>query len=514
MTMHSSVRIARRRWTTILLTTLILVLAAGVVHLVLPTSYAATTKIYVPGAIAENFEELPQGEAGVAARIETYADLATTPAVLDPVIEELGLGISAAQLAEDLDVEVPRGTSLLEITATADHAQPAADLANATVTSLRALVNQIEAPGDVPGSDAETRVELAVVQEAEPPARPQSPRAEIILGIGLGAGILLGIALAFLREAGDSSVRTPEDLRVLTAAPLLGVTRQSSAASSRRQRRNSASLDPARPFQEIRRRLMFGKPPGSPSSYVVTSSVEGEGRTTVAVNLARSLVAGDRRTLLIGADFTNPDIVSWFRTQTPAGLREVLAGRAYLEDVVITDAEPGLDVLPAGREVGHGLETSDLDAMAALLEGCAETYDVTIIDAPPLLEESDAALLAQITTGVIMVARYGEVTRAQLGTGLDLLTRARARLVGVVFTGVPPTGPDSLQEQGPPRPRRGRRGPGPGSAPESGDAERQPGTRPSGPSSPRRRRLPDGTLTLREGAPRTAHIFSLRQDEP
>ena len=118
-------------------------------------------------------------------------------------------------------------------------------------------------------------------------------------------------------------------------------------------------MDSVASFREMRIRLMSNKSPDSPSSYVITSSVEREGRTTVAVNLARSLVEGERRTLLIGADFGNPDIVDWFRAGaqsrgqvtdlTPAGLSEVLAGRAYLEDVIITDAEPGLDVLPAGR---------------------------------------------------------------------------------------------------------------------------------------------------------------------
>ncbi|TDS86032.1 polysaccharide biosynthesis tyrosine autokinase [Nesterenkonia aurantiaca] len=522
MTMHDSVRIARRRWASILLTLLLAAAVAVGVYAWQPTVYEATTTIYVSAATGENSQELPQGSALAAQRTQTYADLVTTPAVLGPVIEALRLPTSSAELAEDIEATVPSGTSLVRITASAGEAQAAADLAGATVTSLRALVTEIESPGDGPASEGEARVELAVVQEAEAPVRPQSPRPEITLGTGLALGLLLGLALAFLREARDTSVRTPQDLKDLTAAPLIGVIRRAPAGRWEKRRRDPRSVDATGPFREMRRRLMFGKPPGTPSSYVITSAVEQEGRTSVAVNLARALVDADRRTLLIGADFTNPDLVSWFRATTPgagqltdltpAGLSEVLAGRAYLEDVVITEAEPGLDILPGGRGTVQGLEPANLDAMAALLEGCAETYDVTVIDTPALLNESDAALLAQITTGVILVARYGEVTRAQLGTGLELLTRARARLVGVVFTGVPLRGPDSLRDPRSSRSRRRRRDAGPG--PDAGPHEpgRNLSARASGLSWARRRRLPDGTLALSEAAPRSAHIFSLPQD--
>ncbi|MCH8562423.1 Wzz/FepE/Etk N-terminal domain-containing protein [Nesterenkonia sp. LB17] len=522
MALHNFVRICRRRWASILLTPVIAVLFAAAIYVLQPVTYESTTKIYVSAATGESLEELQRGSTVVGQRVKSYADLVTTPAVLDPVVEDLRLPMSSSQLAESIDAEVPRGTSLLEITATADEAQAAADIANSTVTSLQTLVNEIEGPGEDPGSDGAVLVELSVVQDAVASAHPQGPRLELVLGTGLAVGILLGLGLAFLREARDTSVRTPRDLKDLTAAPLLGVTRGAPTVTTQGDRTDPRSVEAVASFREMRMRLMFGKYLDSPSSYVITSSVEGEGRTTVAVNLARSLVEGGRRTLLIGADFANPDIVHWFRTSTsgggqltdltPAGLNEVLSGSAYFEDVIITDAEPGLDILPAGRGADHGLEACALDAMATLLEGCAETYDVTIIDTPALLSQSAAALLAQITTGVIVVARYGEVSRAQLSAGLELLTRARARLVGVVFTGVPPRGPDSLQDRRPPGSRRRRRGGGRGRDGDPGDSGQGLSARASGLSSARRRRLPDGTLALSEAAPGSAHIFTLPQD--
>lgn len=520
MTLHNHVRICRRRWASILLPTVFAVVVAAVFFIAQPTIYTATTTIYVSSGSGENLDELPQGSMVAGQRVQTYADLVTTPAVLDPVIEDLGLALPRAELAEDIVAQVPRDTLLLEITASAGEPQAATDLANATVASLQNLVNEIETPGGAPVAAGDELVELSVVREAELPARPHSPRPELIFGTGLGVGLLFGLILAYLREARDTSIRTPRDLKDLTAAPLIGVSRRAHRTPSEKDGTHPRPVDSVASFREMRIRLMSNNSPDSPSSYVITSSVEREGRTTVAVNLARSLVEGERRTLLIGADFGNPDIVDWFRAGaqsrgqvtdlTPAGLSEVLAGRAYLEDVIITDAEPGLDVLPAGRGQDHGLEASSMDAMAALLEGCAETYDVTIVDAPALLSRSAAALLAQITTGVIVVVRYGEVTRVQLGTGLDLLTRARARLVGVVLSGVPLRGPDSLRDLRAPGARRRRPDDGTGRA--DGETGQRLSARAAGLSSARRRRLPDGTLALSEGAPAPARIFRLPQD--
>lgn len=517
MTLHDYVRICRRRWASILLTVAIAVIATAIIALLQPVSYASTTKIYVSAATEETLEDRDQGRAVAGQRVATYADLVMTPAVLDPVIESLQLSMSSAELAENIDAEASTGTSLLEITATAGDAEQAADIADATSTSLRALVSEVEGAGEDRAASG-----LAVVQEAEVPAQPQSSQMVLILGLGLAAGLVFGLGVAFLREALDPTVRTRRDLEDLTSAPLLGVIRSGRARPGQKERTAPGQVDAVASFRELRTRLMFGKPAGSPSAYVITSSVEREGRTTVAVNLARSLVDGDRRTLLVGADFGHPDLVQRFGVRTPprgqggeqtaAGLSEVLDGTAFLEDVIINDAEPGLDILPAGRGTDPRRMASRLDPMAALLEGCAETYDVTIIDAPALLSDSDVELLAQITTGVIVVARYGEVTRAELSAGLELLARARARLVGVVFTGVPRRGPDSL---------RGRRSAGPGQR--RRDRDRAEGQDPSdaggtlsdraaGLSSARRRRLPDGTLSLSEISPDGSRVVALPQD--
>ena len=143
MTLHNHVRICRRRWASILLPTVFAVVVAAVFFIAQPTIYTATTTIYVSSGSGENLDELPQGSMVAGQRVQTYADLVTTPAVLDPVIEDLGLALPRAELAEDIVAQVPRDTLLLEITASAGEPQAATDLANATVASLQNLVNEM-----------------------------------------------------------------------------------------------------------------------------------------------------------------------------------------------------------------------------------------------------------------------------------------------------------------------------------------------------------------------------------
>ncbi|GAA1143217.1 polysaccharide biosynthesis tyrosine autokinase [Nesterenkonia lutea] len=476
MNMHDYLRICRRRWATILLTLIVAVIAAAATYPFQPITYASTTKVFVSASSGTDLVQLQQGSSFAEQRAATYADLVDTPAVLGPVVRSLSLESSAAQLAEDVEAEGLPETTLLEITATAGSAQQAADVADAVVTSLQDVVDEIETSVEGTPVGDPGIMDLAVVQAAEVPVQPQSPRLDVTLGAGLVIGLILGVGLAFLRETLDTTIRRPEDFAPLTVAPLLGVTRREGGGREARRRKGRGTADSAAAFREMRMRLRFGESFSSPSSYVITSSVEGEGRTTVAVNLARSLAEGGRKTLLIGADFENPDLAEWLdmgdQSGEAGGLRDVLGGRVYLEDVIISGVEEGLDVILPGALEDQSMEPSSVDQVQVLLEACAENYDVTIIDTPALLSVSDAALLAQITTGVIVVTRYGTATRAQLATSFELLARARARVVGLVLAGVPMRGPDSLQER---RQRPSRRSRGelePGGVPPISAAER------------------------------------------
>ena len=451
MNMQDYLRICRRRWAIILISLVLALIGAAATYPFQPITYASTTKVFVSAATGTDLAQLQQGTSFAEQRAATYADLVTTPAVLGPVVEMLELPMQASTLSNDVSAEALPGTTLLEITATAGSAQEAANIASAVVTSLQDVVDDIESSVEGTPIGEPGIMDLAVVQAAEIPVRPESPRLDVTLGTGLLIGLVVGIGLAFLREALDNTIRRPEDFAPLTVAPLLGVTRREGGGRDMRRQKGRATADSAAAFREMRMRLRFGESFSSPSSYVITSSVEGEGRTTVAVNLARSLADGGRKTLLIGADFENPDLPEWLDmgpdTGEVAGLRDVLSGSVYLEDVIIPEVEEGLDVILPGRREDQSMEPSSVEQVQVLLEACAENYDVTIIDTPALLSVSDAALLAQITTGVIVVARYGTATRAQLATSFELLARARARVVGLVLAGVPVRGPDSLQER-------------------------------------------------------------------
>lgn len=442
MTTRDFLCVCRRRWVSILAMLLLATSAAVVVFSLQPTVYASTVKVYVSVAIGSDVTELQQGSSFAEQRATTYADLVSTPVVLTPVIEELELDLRSSELAENLDAVVPPDSAVLELTATASSAQLSADIAEAALDSLRSLVNDLEQVRGEPDALDEPLVELSVVQDAEVPDGPQSPRADQTFGIATASGLLLGIGAALLRESLDSRIREHGDIEQLTTAPVLATTPRLSMRQRDDERETGwrgASAETG--YREMRTRMFLNESFGSPSSYVITSSLEGDGKTTVAINLARSLEAGGQRALLIEADLQNPGLDSWLPAggcgQSGRGLTDVLAGSAQVADVVVTDPRTGLDMITAGLASGTGEGQVDRQKMQDLLESCAESYDVTIIDSPALLRVSDAALLARMATGVLVVVRSGVTTAEQLADSLGLLAQAKARLVGLVLTAVP-----------------------------------------------------------------------------
>ncbi|WP_345578990.1 CpsD/CapB family tyrosine-protein kinase [Tessaracoccus lubricantis] len=179
------------------------------------------------------------------------------------------------------------------------------------------------------------------------------------------------------------------------------------------------------------------------SSMVITSSVEGEGKTETATNLARVLALAGERVLLIDADFRRPQVGERLRLDSELGLSDVLTGRGSLQDLVI-DVAPGyLSVLPAGTIPPNPSELLGSEAMGHLLSTVERQYDYVLLDAPPLLPVTDAVVLAAEAGGAVVVSRSGTVRRQQLAAALDVLESADATLLGVVLNDVPASHSDT-----------------------------------------------------------------------
>ena len=162
---------------------------------------------------------------------------------------------------------------------------------------------------------------------------------------------------------------------------------------------------------------------------MISSSIPGEGKSTIAINLAVSLADAGARVILVDADLRRPSIAEYLGIEGGVGLTTVLIGRAEVEDVVQPLGRTSLDLLPAGQIPPNPSELLGSMAMADLLERLSASYDMVLLDSPPLLPVTDAVVLSNLAGGALVVVGVDRIHRPQLQQSLESLETAGAHIV-------------------------------------------------------------------------------------
>jgi len=424
--------VVRKRWLSILLVTLVTVGAAVAATLLTEPTYTARAQVYVSVRNAGTTSDLLQGSNYTQRQVKSYTDIATTPRVLVPVIEQLDLATTPDALARAIAADSPLDTSLINIRASDPDPQVASDIANAVADSLAEQVADLERPDEGPSP-----VQISTVRTATAPPEPSSPDATRNVALGLLLGLALGFGLAVLRQVLDTRVRTPDDVRALTDSSVMTVlTEDPDVASHRLVVRDRPHGPHAEAFRRLRTNLQFLDIAETLETIVVTSSVPGEGKSTVAANLALTLAEAGSRVALVDADLRRPSVAEYLGIEGRVGLTTVLIGQASLDDVMQPWAGGALHVLPSGQVPPNPSEMIGSRAMAWVLAELAKRYDVVIVDTPPLLPVTDAAILARMTGGALVVAGGRTLHRQQLMEALGSLEAVGARALGIVVNHV------------------------------------------------------------------------------
>lgn len=436
MDLRDYIRILRNNWLAILLVTLLgVAVAAGATALTKP-SYTARTQIFVAVNSGDSASDILQGSSFSEKRVTSYVTLATSPRVLQPVIEDLGLDTTVQGLAETVEATAPPQTVLINLSTTHEDPARSAEIANAVAESLIATVYEVESPE----GSGNPLVDLSVVEEASVPLSPSSPRVALNLVLGFVVGAALGVAFALLRTLLDSRIRGREDVERITDAPVLGALADHKAAEEEPLIALEDQFDPrAESYRQLRTHLKFTNVDGGTQSVVVTSSIPGEGKTTTACNLGIMLAESGSRVVVIDADLRRPRVAKTLGLEGAVGLSTILSGQIDLEDAIQTWGPDGeLDVITSGEIPPNPSELLGSEAMRRLLRQLEGRYDVVLLDAPPLQPVTDPSVLAAMTSGVLLVNRVdGHVHREQLRGGLDGLASVDARVLGLVLTRVP-----------------------------------------------------------------------------
>ena len=281
---------------------------------------------------------------------------------------------------------------------------------------------------------APVAVQATTFAQAQVPDKPSSPKIPQNLAVGLIVGLLVGLGVAVLRHVLDTKVRSENDVRAMTASPILGVVAYDQEVPSHPViLRDQPLAAPSEAVRRLRTNLQFIDVANRPKSIVISSSIPAEGKTTIAINLAVSLADSGARVILVDADLRRPSIAEYMGIEGGVGLTTVLIGRAEVEDVVQPVGTTNLDLLPAGQVPPNPSELLGSVAMADLLERLSASYDMVLLDSPPLLPVTDAVVLSKMAGGALLVVGADRIHRPQLQQSLDSLETAGAHLLGIVI---------------------------------------------------------------------------------
>lgn len=447
MELRDYLRILHKYWVSIVAITLLGIIAAAGASILMTPKYEATTQLYVSvRGESSAVGELAQGSQLARQSVTTYAGIVTTESVLRPVIDELQLEQSTTQLAEQISASAPVNQSLINITVTGDDPELTAQVANAVGTSLTEVIeDQLEAAAE---EGEPSLVSLSTVQPALVPEAPSSPNLKLNLAIGALVGLALGIGLAVLRSTFDTRIHSAHDIEQATDAPLLGGITYDPDAKSRPLVVHADPRSPrAESFRTLRTNLQFlavhdgveqrGR------SFVISSAGPSEGKSTTTANLAVALAETGARVILVDGDLRKPKLAEYMGLEGAAGLTNVLINQAELPDVMQRWGRGQLYVLPAGKVPPNPSELLGSAAMEQLLNALHQHFDYILIDAPPLLLVTDAAVLNKHTNGTLLIAASGSTRKQELQGAVRSLAAAGGKLLGVIVTMLPTKGPDS-----------------------------------------------------------------------
>ena len=192
-------------------------------------------------------------------------------------------------------------------------------------------------------------------------------------------------------------------------------------------------------IRQLRTNLRFVNVDTPPRSFIVTSAVPGEGKSTVSLSLARSLADAGSPVILIDADLRRPTVAKKLKLDAKVGLTQVLAGQVEIANAVHQLGDSNLFVLPAGRIPPNPSELLGSDKMRQLIKELSEEF-IVVVDVPPLLPVTDASLLSHSVDGVILVGSIGRSHREQMAEASSILKKVNANLFGLVLNRAPRKG--------------------------------------------------------------------------
>ncbi len=306
---------------------------------------------------------------------------------------------------------------------------------------LDTLDNRIKELEVTEGAGGAGGLTVSILETAKPNLSPISPKPAQTMAIGLIVGLMIGLSGALLQDFMDQRLRSSEEISKILDLPILGTVPHMLGKFTTPQRGQEVHLrtrsDIAEAYRTIRTAIYFGVPEDAGKTILVTSPAPGDGKSTMASNIAIAMSQAGRRVLLIDGDCRRPTQHKTFSVEAETGLSTVLLGRTPLLEGVHSTSIQNLDILPCGPLPTNPAELLDSQAFIDLLRSLRPKYDKIIIDSPPVIPVTDARIIAASCDVTILVLRAEKSTRKMAQHACDSLISVGANVLGVVVNDVP-----------------------------------------------------------------------------
>lgn len=396
-----------------------------------PKVYASTATGYVTVGDGAGIGDVISGSAAAKEKASAYLAFVNSGPVADEIVAaNPDLNLTRGQVQGNLTATVDANSALIRVSATGNTPQAAQALANSSLEAVAKVANSLE------GSST---VRVIPLEDATVSSTPVSPDTKKLTGMGAIAGFALVLAVIFLRRTIDTKLRTREDATKATDAGVLGVLPLSDELTEENILHSDSDHVSQEAIRQMRTNLRFVNVDNPPRSLIVTSAEPGEGKSTVSTSIARALADAGEPVIIIDADLRRPTIAKKFKIDSKIGLTQVLAGQVELADAVRQFEDTQLFILPAGRIPPNPSELLGSDKMRQLIAELSGEFTV-IVDVPPVLPVTDAALLSTAVDGVVLVGSVGKTRKENLAEAASNLRKVSANLLGIVINRAPRTG--------------------------------------------------------------------------
>lgn len=396
-----------------------------------PKIYASSATGYVTVGEGAGIGDVISGSAAAKEKAAAYLAFVNSGPVADEIIAaNPNLNLTRGEIQGNLTATVDENSALIRVSAQGATPEAAQALANSSLQAVAKVANDLEGTSNV---------RVIPLEDATLNHGPISPDTRKLVLAGGGAGLALVLAVILLRRTIDTKLRTRDDATKATESGVLGVLPISEELTEENILRAHSDHVAQEAIRQMRTNLRFVNVDRPPKSLIVTSAEPGEGKSTVSTSLARALADAGQPVIIIDADLRRPTIAKKFKIDSKVGLTQVLAGQVELADAVRQFEDTQLFILPAGRIPPNPSELLGSDKMRQLISELSGEFTV-VIDVPPVLPVTDAALLSNSVDGVVLVGTVGKTRKENLAEAADNLRKVNATLLGVVINRAPRKG--------------------------------------------------------------------------